>query len=79
MLFLLHHRHRPPECAASFAAWKGFPSPLRGVTSLCSCLPGGHELWWEVEAAGERQALAQLPPYVAARTSAIRVARMRTP
>ena len=28
--FLLHHRHAPEECGASFAAWRGFPSPLRG-------------------------------------------------
>jgi hypothetical protein len=26
--FLLHHRHEPHECAAAFAAWQGFDSPL---------------------------------------------------
>lgn len=79
MQFVLHHRHGPAECRVAFAAWKGFSSPLRRRTTFGSCLLGGHEIWWELEAASEREALAQLPPYVAERTEAIRVSPVRVP
>jgi hypothetical protein len=71
--FLLHHTHETAECAVAFAAWCGFSSPLRRHEAICSCLSGGHEIWWTVGAADEQEALAQLPPYVARRTRAIRV------
>ncbi len=77
--FVLHHRHDPAECAAVFAAWKGFDSPLRGRLTVASCRQGGHELWWTVDAGGEQSALAQLPPYVAARTEAIEVSKVAVP
>jgi hypothetical protein len=72
-LFLLHHQHAPGECAAAFAAWLGFDSPLRGEAAASTCLQGGHALWWRVEAADRQVALALLPPYIAARTEAIQV------
>jgi hypothetical protein len=72
-LFLLHHQHAPAECAAAFAAWLGFDSPLRGEAAASTCLQGGHALWWRVEAADRQGALALLPPYVAVRTEAIQV------
>jgi hypothetical protein len=75
--FLLHHRHAPRECPAAFAAWKGFASPLRGRRTIGSCLWGGHEIWWDLEAASEDEALGQLPHYVAARTQAIRISEVR--
>jgi hypothetical protein len=71
--FVLQHRHAPAECAATFAAWLGFASPLRGGSAASSCLEGGHALWWRVEAPDRQAALALLPPYVARRTEAIRV------
>src|SRR3954449_3245731 len=37
-LFLLHHQHAPAECAAAFAAWPGFDSPLRGEAAASTCL-----------------------------------------
>jgi hypothetical protein len=77
--FLLHHRHRPEECRVVFAAWKGFESPLRNGTTMGSCLSGGHEIWWELRAHTAGEALARLPPYVAARTEAIRVDDVRIP
>jgi hypothetical protein len=77
--YLLHHRHEPRECPAAFAAWKGFSSPLRRLTTIGSCLSGGHEIWWELAAPDEREALAHLPPYVAARTQAIRISPVRMP
>jgi hypothetical protein len=77
--FLLHHMHEAHECAAAFAAWKGFASPLRSRPATCSCLSGGHELWWELEAPSEGEALSQLPRYVAERTSAIHVRRVQVP
>jgi hypothetical protein len=77
--FLLHHTHEPRECPAAFAAWKGFSSPLRTRTTIGSCLWGRHEIWWELDAAGAQEALAHLPPYVAARTEAIRVSEVRVP
>jgi hypothetical protein len=77
--FLLHHRHEARECRAAFAAWKGFQSPLRHRSTTGSCLSGGHEIWWELEAATEEAALGHLPRYVAERTEAIRVSDVRVP
>ena len=78
-VFVLHHHHEPAECQAAFAAWKGFDSPLCGGMTLASCRQGGHELWWTVDPAGEESALAQLPPYVAARTHATEVSEVSVP
>jgi hypothetical protein len=77
--FLLHHRHEPRECRAAFAAWKGFQSPLRHRTTIGSCLTGGHEIWWELEAASDAVALGRLPRYVAERTEVIRVSDIHVP
>lgn len=77
--FMLHHRHQPDECPSSYAAWKGFDSPLRGHPAPSSCRVGGHEIWWEVDASDEAQALGRLPDYVADRTVAIRVNRVEIP
>jgi hypothetical protein len=77
--FLIHHKHQARECAAAFAAWKGFSSPLRRRTTIASCLAGGHEVWWEVTAPGEAEALAQLPRYVAERSTAVPVREVRVP
>jgi hypothetical protein len=77
--FILHHRHQASECAAVFAAWSGFASPLRGQAAVGSCLFGDHQIWWEVEAATEHAALDHLPWYVAARTTAIRVREVVIP
>ena len=48
--FLLEHRHTAAECAAAFAAWTGFQSPLRHRPAASTCLAGGHALWWRVQA-----------------------------
>jgi len=77
--FLLHHSHDPSECAVVFAAWRGFASPLRGRAALGSCFFGDHQLWWQVEANSERDALDHLPWYVAERTTAIRVREVAIP
>jgi hypothetical protein len=77
--FMLHHRHAPEECPTAYAAWKGFESPLRGQSAPSSCRLGGHEIWWEVEAADEAAALANLPPFVARRTEATRVNNVDIP
>jgi hypothetical protein len=77
--FLLCHRHRPEECRSVFAAFKGFDSPLRRMTTLGTCLGGGHRVWWVVEAADADAALAELPRYVSARTEVIEVAEVRIP
>ena len=77
--FLLHHQHEPGECEASFAAWHGFESPLRGVTAPSTCLAGDHRIWWSVSARDEGEALKQLPAYVAARTDAVRVRPVEIP
>ena len=66
--FLLHHCHEPHECAAAFAAWTGFSSPLRHQLAASTCLVGGHALWWRVQAADAAAALALLPRFVARRT-----------
>jgi hypothetical protein len=78
-LFLLHHEHSSGECAAAFAAWLGFDSPLRRHPAASTCLAGGHALWWRVEAADRHGALALLPPYVARRTDVIPVRDIQIP
>ena len=77
--FMLHHRHQPEECPSAYAAWKGFESPLRGQSAPSSCRLGGHEIWWEVDATDETEALARLPGFVGERTNAIRVNRVDIP
>ena len=77
--YLLHHRHEPAECGIVFAAFKGYASPLRGQTTLASCLAGGHAIWWTVDALTEDDALGQLPTYVAERTTATRVSEVAIP
>jgi hypothetical protein len=77
--YLLDHRHQPGECAVVFASWRGFDSPLRHHVTVGSCPSGGHAIWWQVEAAGEAEALAQLPRYVAERTTAMQVSEVEIP
>jgi len=77
--FLLHHKHRPEECAIAIAAWKGFCSPLRVGRPFGSCATGGHELWWTVEAGDAAAALGQLPAYVADRTAVEAVSEVPLP
>lgn len=78
-MYLLCHRHDPAECPVAFAAWKGFDSPLRAGKAVGSCARGGHSLWWTVEANDEASALAQLPPFVAARAEAVAVTELPIP
>jgi hypothetical protein len=77
--FVLHHRHAAAECAAAFAAWTGFDSPLRHRPASCTCLAGGHTLWWRVEAPDAGAALALLPGYVRSRTEATGVRDVEIP
>jgi hypothetical protein len=78
-LYLLQHRHQPAECAAAFAAWKGFDSPLRERAAWCSCPTEGHQLWFIVEAPETKAALGQLPRYLAERCEVIPVAKVSIP
>ncbi|HEX6302474.1 MAG TPA: hypothetical protein VF148_18645 [Acidimicrobiia bacterium] len=77
--FMLHHRHQPEECPSAYAAWKGFESSLRGQPAPSSCRLGGHEIWWEVEAADEADAIGHVPGFVADRTVVTRVNRIDIP
>jgi hypothetical protein len=77
--FLLHHRHAPDECGVAFASFRGDPSPLRRAEAACSCVVGGHEVWWFVEADSADEALAQLPHYVARRATAIPIRKVQIP
>jgi hypothetical protein len=61
--FLIHHRHRPPECGVVVAAFKGHESPLRHRATLASCA----------------FALGLLPFYVAERATATRVGEVQIP
>ncbi|MFF5083961.1 hypothetical protein ACFY36_43500 [Actinoplanes sp. NPDC000266] len=72
-VFLLHNRHGAADCGVVFAAFRGFASPLRGTAALASCRGGGHEIWWLATAPDEPAALGQLPPFVAATSTATRV------
>lgn len=77
--YVLHHHHQPQECGVVFAAFKGRPSPLRHQPALASCAFGGHSIWWVVDAAGDEEALEQLPFYVAQRATATRVSPVEIP
>lgn len=77
--YLLDHRHEPGECAVVFASWRGFDSPLRHQVATGSCRSGGHAIWWHVEADGQSEALAQLPRYVAERTTVVEVGEVQIP
>jgi hypothetical protein len=77
--YLLQHRHEPRECGVVFASFKGHQSPLRHQATLASCRSGGHAIWWTVEAGSEADALALLPSYVAARTTATPVSEVEIP
>ena len=77
--YILHHKHESSECGVAFAAFKGHQSPLRHRATLASCRSGGHAIWWTVDAATEAEAVAQLPFYVAERTTAAEVTEVRIP
>ena len=77
--FLIHHRHAPAECGATFASFKGDTSPHRGKATLATCLAGGHDIWWLADAADQEEALAQLPYYVARRSTAVEIREVRIP
>jgi hypothetical protein len=76
---MLEHSHAASECGAVFASFKGFATPLRHSVTVGSCHFGTHRIWWDVEAATAADALAQLPGYVALRTTAISVRDLETP
>jgi hypothetical protein len=76
---MLCHRHTPAECRAAFAAWNGFDSPLRRGHGLASCASGGHSLYWTVEATTANDALALLPPFLAARAEVEEVSEVAIP
>jgi hypothetical protein len=77
--FLLHNRHLPDECGVTFAAFKGHVSPLRRHTTASSCLTGGHQIWWLVNAETADAALELLPRYVAERSTAIPIREVLIP
>jgi hypothetical protein len=77
--FLLHHRHTAAECAAAFAAWRGYESPLRHRRAPSTCLAGDHSVWWQVSATDAAAALAMLPRYVRERTTLTRVRDVEIP
>ena len=77
--FLLSHRHEPSECAAAYAAWQGFDSPLRHRWAPSTCLAGGHAIWWHVRAPSAESALGLVPAFVAARTEVIPVRDVEIP
>ena len=77
--YLLHHRHDPSQCGIAYAAFKGETSPLRHRPAVASCLTGGHEMWWVVEAGSADEALAQLPHFLATRATATPITEVRIP
>jgi hypothetical protein len=77
--YILEHRHLPRECGVVFRSFKGHDSPLRHQAALASCRSGGHAIWWTVEAATDEDALRLLPPYVAERTTIVRVGEVKIP
>ena len=58
---------------------RGSASPPRNHSALSSCVEGGHEIWWRVQADGPDAALLLLPGYVAARTRPVEVREVPIP
>ena len=77
--YLLQHRHQPRECGVVLASFKGHASPHPPPATRASCRPGGHGIWWTVDADSEERALALLPLYVAERTTVSRVSEVEIP
>jgi len=77
--YLLHHRHEPEDCGVAFAAFKGHTSALRHTATVGSCLSGGHEIWWLVDAPDPEGAIAQLPFFVGARTTVTEIREVHIP
>lgn len=77
--FFLQHEHEPSECESAFAAWRSFDSPLRGGSVPSTCLAGGHQIWWLVEAPSAAGALALLPDFVASRTEVTSIRYVEVP
>jgi hypothetical protein len=77
--YLLHHRHDERQCGVAYAAFKGETTPLRRRPAFASCLSGGHEMWWFVDAGSPDEALAQLPHFLATRATATRITEVQIP
>ena len=77
--YLLNHHHESDECAAAFAAWHGFDSPLRHRVAASTCLAGEHTVLWRVTAEDVAAALALLPSFVRRRTTVIHVRDVEIP
>jgi hypothetical protein len=67
--YLIQHRHEPRECGVAYASFKGHASPLRHRETVGSCLSGDHRIWWTLDADDRDAALAQLPFFVAERST----------
>ena len=77
--YLLHHHHEADQCGVAYAAFKGETSPLRHKPAVASCVAGGHEMWWVVEAGSPAEALAQLPHFLATRATATPITEVQIP
>jgi len=51
----------------------------RDLSTFASCLEGGHEVWWDVNAFDANGALALLPPFVAVRATVTEVSEVQIP
>ncbi len=78
-MYLISHQHTDKECRVTFVSWHGFSSPLRGESTMSSCLAGDHRLWWRVAADSPEEALALLPPFVAERSEVTEVREVPIP
>lgn len=77
--FVVHHRHQARECGVVYASFKGETSPLRRKPTVSSCRAGGHEIWWLIEAESLETAFAQLPHFVAARSTVTPINEVQIP
>ena len=77
--FRIVHRHSSKECPAAYAAWKGFDGTLRGSRTTSSCRWGDHQIWWDLDAVNEAEALGLLPRYVSDRAVAVRIGEVVIP
>ncbi len=77
--YLLHHSHEPHECGVVFASFKGHQSPLRQRPPSRRAAPAATRSGGRSKPASQEEALAQLPFYVAERTTATSVSEVEIP
>jgi hypothetical protein len=52
---------------------------LRGYVATSTCKWGDHQIWWDLDAVDEAEAISYLPRYIAERSVALRIGEVAIP